>query len=429
MTKTLFVCILLLAVSAFGQTSTFIDSADIYFHEIQIATSQNRDLWGMDLYASILLVRPDTREMFANYPDSAGVLKKAESIYSGILPDDVNIANTALDWNSRRWSMVILPLPENKKSRINLLAHELFHVAQPQLGFIAYNPANNHLDQKEGRIYLRLELESLKKAVLADSASKAKEHLTNALIFRKYRYSIYPGADSTENLLELNEGICEYTGVILSERTPQEMKIHFVKSIEQFLKRPTFVRSFAYETIPIYGYLLRSTQKDWNQEIDAKTNLTEYFLKAFHIQLPNDLKESATEAAAQYDGQKVFDEEIKRGEKIRQTKIGYHQKFVYQPHLSLPLENMNMSFDPTNIMPLDSVGTVYPNIRVTDNWGILTAENGALMDANWQTIIVSQPTEIKQGSASGDGWTLRLKDNYVVEKDDDGDNYILKKID
>jgi len=42
------------------------------------------------------------------------------------------------------------------------------------------------------------------------------------------------------------------------------------------------------------------------------------------------------------------------------------------------LENMSISFDPRNLVPLDDVGTVYPNLRITDNWQILSVDSGAL---------------------------------------------------
>ena len=119
----------------------------------------------------------------------------------------MNIANTSLHWSGKDWAMVMLPLPTKKQDRINLLAHELFHKAQPSLGFLLFNTENNHLDQKDGRIYLRLELNALKKAVRSSTIKEMNMHLTNALTFRKYRYSVYPKADTTENSLELNEGI------------------------------------------------------------------------------------------------------------------------------------------------------------------------------------------------------------------------------
>ena len=104
-------------------------------------------------------------------------------------------------------------------------------------------------------------------------------------------------------------------------------------------------------------------------------------------------------------------------EKERLVKVEqYKNKYIEKPTLRLLFENMNISFDPRNIMPLEDYGTVYPNIRVTDNWGILTVENGALLSKDWSSVIVSEPTEINENLVKGDGWTLELKQEWRVEK-------------
>ena len=66
-----------------AQTSPFADTAAVYFNELKAATKKHEQLWNYDLYAPVLLVNPTTREVFANMPDTAGVLKKNGKIYSG----------------------------------------------------------------------------------------------------------------------------------------------------------------------------------------------------------------------------------------------------------------------------------------------------------------------------------------------------------
>ncbi len=388
---------------------------------------KQKQLWGKDLYGPMFFVDPDTRQMVANMPDSTGALKQAAEIYVGTLPTEVNVSNTSIDWNGRHWAMIMLPLPTNKQERLNLLAHELFHVSQLSLGFQLFNTENNHLDQKEGRIYLRLELEALKNAVQATNQKDRKMHLTNAFTFRAYRYLIYPEAKATENLLELNEGIAEYTGVVMGGRNRKQFTEHFVQSIDYFLKNPTFVRSFAYYTTPVYGYLLMSTKKYWNKEVTIKTSLTDYFIKAFNISLPVDLKKSTDLILKQYKGIEIIREEEIRAKRNEQQIADYKAKFIVQPHVELVFEKMNVSFDPRNIMPLEDKGTIYPTIRVSDNWGILTVKNGALMNPNWSKISISLPLLNENKNISGDGWTLELKDGYSLIKDQNTANYRLKK--
>ncbi|MEO7562208.1 MAG: hypothetical protein ABIT07_06400, partial [Ferruginibacter sp.] len=104
----------------FGQKLlTLEDSIANYFNEIKVATQKNQQLWGKDLYGALLLVNPASRQLYSNAPDSGNILKKDHKIYSGILPNNVNIANTSLHWSGQDWAMIILPLPTNKQDRIN----------------------------------------------------------------------------------------------------------------------------------------------------------------------------------------------------------------------------------------------------------------------------------------------------------------------
>lgn len=413
-------------ISGQDQQNSFENISD-YFDEIRVATKKSSKLWNFDLYHAILLVEPKSRQIFSNESDSANILKPNGNIYSGILPDDINIANTSLNWSGKRWAMIMLPLPKNKQDRINLLVHELFHTAQPSLGFTLYNPENNHLDQKDGRVYLRLELEALKKAVRSSSKKELKRHLKNALAFRKYRHQLYNGSQTTENLLELNEGIAEFTGLIVSDRSKKQVTEHFVNSINSFLSNPTFVRSFAYQTIPIYGYLLSSKRKNWNKDITDKTDLTSYFIKAFDIDLSKSTEDKIESLSESYNGKIIIQEEKERQEKAKKIVAEYKLKFIEQPHFEIQFEKMNVSFDPRNIIPVEDKGTVYPNIRVTDLWGVLTVENGALMTTDWSKISITNPTKTDGNKIYGNGWILELKDGYTVQKDGAGSGYKLKK--
>jgi hypothetical protein len=422
------VLFLLFAHTAAGQNLRISeDSIPSWFNEVREVTKKNYELWNKDLYGPILLVNPETREIYANEPDAAGLLEKKGTFYKGILPNEINFANTAIEWNGKRWAMIMLPLPKDKPTRINLLTHELFHWAQPSLGFALSNRDNNHLDQKDGRIYLRLELEALSKALLTKSPSEVKEHLTNAFIFRKYRYSLFSNCDSTENVLELNEGLAEYTGQMLSGRNKEETIANFEKRLSMFMGYPTFVRSFAYQTTPIYGFLLHDSKKEWNKEITASTNLTDFFCKAFRIKLPENLQKSIVEKGDKYDLNTIVTEETAREERNKKIVAEYKSRLVEQPHLDILLEQMQFSFDPRNIMPLEDKGTVYPNIRITDKWGILTVKSGALVSSDWKKVSLSIPIDINEKKIVGEGWVLELEEGYNLVKMEEGNYKLIHK--
>ncbi len=251
-----------------------------------------------------------------------------------------------------------------------------------------------------------------------------KTHLRNALIFRNKRHSNIENKNA-ENSLEINEGLAEYTAIMLSGRNDLQMISHFTNSVNQFYQNPTFVRSFAYQTIPIYGYLLSKEKNNWQREITKGTNLTDFFEKSFAISTITDGTFEQIAQENDYDYEKIKEKEKIR-ENERLAKIAeYKQKFLSDQTLKIYFENMNISFDPRNITPLENIGTVYPNLRVTDNFGILTVENDALLSSDWSNVIVTAPTEITENMVKGTGWTLELNKGWKVEKKEN--KFELKK--
>jgi hypothetical protein len=389
-------------------------------------TKENGKLWNHQLYGSLLFVNQDDRTIIANEKDTKGILIKNGEIYTGILPNEIIIANTAFDWNGKRWTMVVLPLPKDYNERLNLLTHELFHRIQPEIGFVnLYQKSCSHLDNIDGRIYLKLELEALKKALTTNNENQKKEHIKNALLFRAYRYQIFPNAKENENLLELKEGLAEYTGTTLSDRNDKDLKTHYIRAIEKLYENPTFVSSFAYRTIPVYGYFIKQQDENWNLKITETTNLTDYIVNFYNISIPENLKDKVFQISDNYNYTQINDLETKREEKQKKLLAELDKKFQENPILVIPFQNMNIGYNPSNLIPYRDLGTVYPNLRITDNWGILTAEKGALVDKNWGKVMVSEPTKITDILIEGEGWELELNNDWKLVKIKE--NYTLKK--
>ncbi|EPH12208.1 hypothetical protein HMPREF9713_01046 [Myroides odoratimimus CCUG 12700] len=418
----------LLTQSIFSQNEQrMLEQANVCFDEFKHAAEQHKSLWNIDLYGPILLIDSETRTIYANEEDKENKLKPEGGVYIGTLPKNINIANTAIEWEGKRWAMIMLPLSDNVQNRINLLGHESFHRVQPTLGFKLNNTDNNHLDQKEGRVYLRLELEALKQAIQAHSLKERNKHLTAALSFRKYRQSLYNESSTTENNLELNEGIAEFTGLIVSNRTKKETVDYVSKGIDDFFKNSTYIRSFAYHTIPVYGYLLSQQDKEWNKKINTTTNLTDYFIKVWNIQIPSNLEGIVNQLKSKYNGAFIIEQEVERENKVKKIIAAYKAQFVENPHFEIKFEKMNISFNPSNLVALEDKGTVYPTMRISDKWGILTVEKGALMSPNWDRLSITNPTKVEENKVFGDGWILELTEHYKVEQNKDDLNYRLVK--
>lgn len=405
------------------------DSMAMYFSEVKQATEEHAVLWGKDIYGPVMCVDPLTREMFTNEADEEGFLTPVNEVFKGILPKTVTIANTDLTWNGTHWAMVKLPLPSNRYDRVEIITHELFHVAQSTLGFDFRREENNHLDDKEGRIYLRLEMAALKAALVSRRLSQAEEHLRNALIFRKYRHKLYRGAETTENTLELMEGLATYTGQMMSGRNKWEMRDYLISRISHFESMPSYVRSFAYETVPVYGFFLYQKDNNWNKKIDTESDLTEFFSTAFGMEMRIILQTYVKQVAEEYNGRVIIDEEQRREISHSARLDLYREKFLEAPHLEIRLGDINLSFDFQNAIPLDEdEGMVYPSIQISDEWGILTVEGGgALLRTDWRWVIVSEPLEIEDDRLRGDGWEIELNEGFFIEKTVVGDYLLSRK--
>lgn len=430
MGKTIIILGVQLAMAAVVQASWFpSDSLLLYFHQVEEATAVHQGLWDKDIYGPIMLVDPQTRAIYANMPDKNGELIAQSGIFRGVLPKKVTISNTDFEWNGTHWAMITLPLSVNRQDRIDLITHELFHVAQPALGFNIRHEDNNHLDLREGRIYLRLEIAALEAALKARRLNRAEEHLRNALIFRKYRQLLYRGSETTENSLELQEGLATYTGQMMSGRNKWEWRAYLIQRLEHFKEIPSFVRSFAYETVPVYGFFLYQKDNQWNKKVDMETLLTEFFSEAFGVDRRILLHSYVIQVAEDYRGSSIVDEETKRELSNNKLTENYRQKFLEQPCLEIRLEEMNMSFNPQNLVPLDEdEGTVYPTITISDNWGILTVvKGGALLRNDWRWVIVPEPLEIVDGKIIGEGWTIELEEGYEMIKTTQANYQISKK--
>jgi hypothetical protein len=215
--------------------------------------------------------------------------------------------------------------------------------------------------------------------------------------------------------MELNEGLAEYTGAKLSgARDPARFVVEH--ELKDASAKNTFVRSFAYATGPAYGLLLDETGANWRQTIrQTRRDLAEILLERAGLKLPEKIEAAADEHATKYRGAELAAKEDRREQARREVAKNYRARLVDGTVLVIPLQKMNMQFDPGNLMPLDSLGTVYPNIRVVDEWGILTvSKGGALISADFNRITVPAPGNRHGKLVEGDGWNLELKSGWII---------------
>ncbi len=423
--------ILLFSSYAFAQNKEITKGqiAD-YFEEVKLSTKKHQTVWDVDLYGPILIVNPYNRKTYSNYPDTTGILKKEGNIYIGELPKGILLGNVTTQWGGRKWAMVLtIFLKDNKEDRVDLFTHELFHRAQSSLGFKRINDlSNGHLDSKEGRIFLRLELEALLRALKSDDDTTSINHIHNALIFRKYRYQIFENAYKSEATIEINEGIASYTGKVMRGLTNEENTKLMQFKIEEFISQPSYVQLFAYQTIPAYGFVLKRTNPKWNKMITSDNNLTDFFNNSFSFDVDTITKDEVNRLSKMYNGEIIIEEETKIEVAKEKTIIAYKFKFFESPSFTLPFENKRVSYDTRYIITIEDYGFVYPTMIAKDNWGILEVkEVGGLLNKQKDKVIITTPTSIDGNKIEGVGWKLIINDAYTIWEDKESGNYFLKK--
>jgi hypothetical protein len=86
-----------------------------------------------------------------------------------------------------------------------------------------------------------------------------------------------------------------------------------------------------------------------------------------------------------------------------------HTRFERGPVLELPLTEMKLAFDPNKVESLDSLGTVYGSLRLSDRWGVLQCDaSGGLISGDWLRLVVPAPADTAGRRLIGRGWVLEL---------------------
>ncbi len=403
-------------------------TAGRYFAEARaLCARDGGKLWGRSLCGPMMFADPSTRAVFASEPDGEGLLKRSGNVYVGTLPPSVNVANTAVEWAGVKWMLVMsTAIPADRYMRGRLLMHELWHRRQAELGFPASGAANDHLDTREGRVWLQLEGRALASALAARGQGRRRA-LEDALLFRAHRRSLFPHAAAEEREMEMHEGLAEYTGVRLSGN-PDPARFVIDVNLSEESRRESFVRSFAYASGPAYGLLLDEAAPGWTRRLKKTDDLAELLRLRLRTSPPRGDERELSERMRVYGGEELSASERGREEARRRLVEDYHARLVEGPVLSLPLRSMRMSFDPGNLVPLEGLGTVYPNLRVVDVWGVLTvARGGALMNKTYSAVNVPAPSDFAARPVRGEGWTLELDDGWTLAPGAREGDFVLKK--
>jgi hypothetical protein len=380
------------------------------FAELDAAcTRDGGRLWGLPLCGPVLLCDPETRRVAGNQPDEEDRLAERDGVFAGTLPKDKPIANAPLEWAGVRWAMVMVSfLGEGAKERVSVLAHESFHRVQPRLGLYAFGEECAHLDTPEGRLWMQLEWNALELG-LSTSDEQRLVAVQDALDFRAARRERFPEAGARENAVEIREGLANYTGLRIAGYAPGEAVAYVAN------RRTTedgFLRSFAYNSGPLYGYLLDASLETWRKAVRRESDIGAMLAAALNL-APSSAR--AAERAARYGGAALRAAEEAR-ERARQERLAaWRAELVDGPVLVLDLALVDSAaMDTRKTHAFDERRTVYTERKLIAKWGTLEVSGGAILeDATLKAGRVSL-----RGAApdrlSGAGWKISLAPGWTV---------------
>ncbi len=367
------------------------DARRVFSTATRIAAEDNARLWGISLAGPLVLVDRETRFAISNTP--APGFDFVGDVWTGTLPHTIAIANTAFRFGSVYRTMLLWPAPEGDADLRRLLAHELWHRVQREIGFPMSGPANEHLGTRDGRYLLQLEMRALAKALRAPNDPQP---LADALGFRDERFELFPTARAEERPLLMHEGLGQYTGARLAGVSAQEAREHAARALAGSEAETSFVRSFAYALGPAYGLLLDVRRPGWTRTAAPETDLRDLF----------DMS-SADPDPDSYGGQVLAatEDSLESARLARMDTLT--ERYVTGRVLFLKFDNMNVSFDPGQVEILAGQGSIYQSMTLTDTWGKLTVTGGALIKSDWSGVVVPAPRS-EDGRVVTDGYELTL---------------------
>ena len=344
---------------------------------------------------------------------ATGTIATNQPAPEGARPRNLGYANATTKWGGVEWSTFNWKILASfdTPSRGLLMVHELFHRVEGPLGLMTNDGQNSHLDTLEGRYWLLLEWRALARA-LGSSGTERTSAVQDALAFRSARRQLFRAAAANEVLEEIREGLAHYTATAITASSPQDAAAKAILQLADFAQRESLVRDFGYASGSAYGILLDAWSPGWTRQVKGPEDLAERLRIAGGIAATRlDSRETAERAALRYDSIPLRKAEEKRDADQKAKTAELRKRFVDRPVLVLP--NAGGSFSNSGITPIPGVGTVFPEVHVTAEWGVLAAAQ-ALRPDDRSNITVPAPASVQGSTLEGDGWTLNISPGWVV---------------
>lgn len=389
----------------------------------------NRDngtLWGKNLYGPLMFVDRASRKITANKPDSEGLLKLKDGIYTGLYPTESIINTTTINYGGTTFGLAPLPVEEDSVRTRYRGIHALFHSFQKERGINPESFSVVIMDEKEARLWMKLEWKALKKAMTTEGEEQILA-IRDALIFRGSNRESYPRYASLENHFESYEGLATFTYSIMAAGSPGEFRTGLLDYLDRIYTFQSYARSYGAIHGALYATLLHDRGFDFKSISPDTVDLGRLVRMQYQIELPEKCRDVAGSIALHYNINDIYREEDLRLVEMRERLKSRVSVFTEKPVVLLELESPSFDFEPEDVSFLDTVGTLYNGLRVSDNWGKLTVDEGdGLVSNNYKYIrITAKGLKEDRNHITGEGWQIILNDGWEVAKSEQ--SYFIRK--
>jgi hypothetical protein len=425
-----FVAILILASCKKEKVATYFtpEMAKKYFREVEtICNNDNGRLWGKNLYGPLMFVDRPSRKIFANQPDNMGILEEKDGVYTGDYPKEFIIQNQPQLIGGKLFGVVSLPAQEDDYRIKTRAIRSFYHCFQKSVGLTPVDYNTKHMDDKNARLWLKLEWRALRNAINYDGETRLLA-LRDALIFKGARQELYPRYRIDENRFEDYEGLATFTSFTLCEDTVGESKRKLIEYLDRAYTYQSYGRNYGFIHGALYAFLAHEKGFDFKTISSDTTDLGHIVKTLYKIQLPEICRDVAGSLALSYDIESIYKEEDQRLADIKKRIHDEVSYFTEKPIVYLELESPYFDFEPEDIRSLDTLGTIYATMRVSDNWGKLTVDKGGcLVSYNFKYLrITAKNIKENKNHIYGEGWNLLLNNDWEMVKVEQ--NYFIRKL-
>lgn len=404
------------------------EKAGKWFGQIrEICDRDNGKLWGKNIYGPVMLVERSTRKIVANQQDRDGLLKLKDGVYQGLYPKEQLINFGASTYGGTLYAMAPLPQEEDDYRIRWMAVRSLYRCFAVTSGIPVRSFNVSHFDDREARLWIKLEWKALRKAVNSEGESRTLA-IRDALIFRGANRELFPSSAMEADMFETNEGLATFTHTLLCTNSSDEFRQRLMENLDRFYSMPSFSRSFGFINGALYATLLHEKGFDMSSIHSDSTDMGVLVKDLYGIELPEVCRDVAGSLALTYDLDAINAEEEERLANIKESLHRQVSIFTEKPVVYFELQSPSFDFEQEDIHPLDTLGTLYTSMRVSDNWGKLTVnKEGCLVSSNYRFLRISaRGLKEDKNRYTGDGWQLILNNDWELTRVDQ--NWFVRKL-